>query len=495
MDYRHDRPLILDRRGQRILLRGRVRRLEDGSYYYGYGGAGTITQSYSTGAVSGSSNTGGFAGWNSGSITSSFWDTSTNAPGLPAVGNQIETPGVTGLTTAQFGNISYFQNAGWSFGTTAGGAGCGDGGGCWAIVDNDGSLNNTGGATGATRPMLLSEWSTTITNAHQLQLVVLNPSASYTLANNIDLAPALANASDVWGPNGATGFVPIGNSTTNFTGTFNGQGNAISNLVVNLPTNTTAGSYAGDVRLHRHRRHNHERQIARRRSVTGENNVGALVGQNNGTLTQSYASVTVVGASNVGGLVGVNGGSVTQSYAAGSVNGVTNVGGLAGLNGGSIAQAYATGDVTGTNNVGGLIGYNSGSFTIATYDVAAAFEQGWLNQTNPNGVWSYGYSSGFTGPISLYSQTVQNGVNGSNAQYWLTPSVDAGTSPAAEFNHGAGPVNGNVVNFLPNRSLSWPGSAGNIPTPYSPLRPPGPIRSRPHSAATRTASAPMPASS
>ena len=66
-----------------------------------------------------------------------------------------------------------------------------------------------GGAAGATRPMLLSEYSTNITNAHQLQLMELNPAASYTLANNIDLGPALANASDMWGPNGAAGFVPI----------------------------------------------------------------------------------------------------------------------------------------------------------------------------------------------------------------------------------------------------------------------------------------------
>ena len=30
------------------------------------------------------------------------------------------------------------------------------------------------------------------------------------------------------------------------------------------------------------------------------------------------------------------------------------------------------------------------------YDAAAEFEQGWTTQSNPNGAWSYGYSSGFT---------------------------------------------------------------------------------------------------
>ena len=81
---------------------------------------------------------------------------------------------------------------------------------CWVIVDADGSLNNAGGAAGATRPMLLSEWSTTITNPHQLQLMALDLNANYTLANNINLGPSLSNASDVWGPNGCAGFVPIG---------------------------------------------------------------------------------------------------------------------------------------------------------------------------------------------------------------------------------------------------------------------------------------------
>ena len=60
----------------------------------------------------------------------------------------------------------------------------------------------------------------------------------------------------------------------------------------------------------------------------------------------------------------------------------------------------------------------SASLGAQTYDVAAAFEQGWVNKSNPNGVWSYGYSSGFSAPVTLYTQTVQNGVNGPNAQYW-----------------------------------------------------------------------------
>jgi hypothetical protein len=90
---------------------------------------------------------------------------------------------------------------------------------------------------------------------------------------------------------------------------------------------------------------------------------------------------------------------------------------------------------------------NSWADTI--YDAAADFERGWTTQSNPNGVWSYGYSSGFTNPVTLYNQTVQNGINGPNAQYWLSPSVNIANSPSAEFNNGPAYDDGNI-DFLAN---------------------------------------------
>ena len=110
---------------------------------------------------------------------------------------------------------------GFAFTTTPGAAGNG-----WVMVDVDGTLNNAGGAAGATFPMLAFEYSTTINNAHQLQLMAMKLAASYTLGQNIN-ASATGNGTDVWG---SSGFVPIGSSSTPFTGTFDGLGNAISNL-------------------------------------------------------------------------------------------------------------------------------------------------------------------------------------------------------------------------------------------------------------------------
>jgi len=107
-----------------------------------------------------------------------------------------------------------------------------------------------------------------------------------------------------------------------------------------------------------------------------------------------------------------------------------------------------------------LVGCKSEFVPLAqTYDPSVSFEKGWTTQSNPNGVWSYGYSSGFTNPITLYEKTVRNGINGPNAQYWLSPSVNTGTSPSAEYNNGPAINDGNI-DFLTNEFLLVAGIRG-----------------------------------
>ncbi|MGA9527937.1 MAG: hypothetical protein WBS24_07475 [Terriglobales bacterium] len=71
-----------------------------------------------------------------------------------------------------------------------------------------------------------------------------------------------------------------------------------------------------------------------------------------------------------------------------------------------------------------------------SWDVAASFEDGWTTKSNPYGMWSYGYSSGFTAPVTLYDRAEQNGVNGPNTQFWLSSAVDLANSPSAAYNNG-----------------------------------------------------------
>jgi hypothetical protein len=107
-----------------------------------------------------------------------------------------------------------------------------------------------------------------------------------------------------------------------------------------------------------------------------------------------------------------------------------------------------------------LVGCNSEFVPVAqTYNPAVSFAKAWTTQSNPSDIWSYGYSSGFTKPITLYDKTAQNGINGPNAQYWLSSSANAGTSPSAEYNNGPAVNDGNI-DFLANEFLLVAGIRG-----------------------------------
>ena len=103
-------------------------------------------------------------------------------------------------------------------------------------------------------------------------------------------------------------------------------------------------------------------------SGTGEY-AGGLAGYNYmGGILSCYSSGSVdTDANCVGGLTGFSDGSVSESYATGSVSGNDNVGGLVGYNqrtfystpSGTVAHCYAVGAVSATINVGGLIGFNN----------------------------------------------------------------------------------------------------------------------------------------
>lgn len=176
---------------------------------------GTLINGYSTGSVSGTSGTGGLVGVNfRGNVNTSFWDEQTSG--------QITSAGGTGLTTAQMQTTTNF--IGFNFTTTTGATG-----NSWVMVDTDGTLNNAGGAAGGTYPILASEYSTTIDNPHQLQLMAMNLSGNYTQGKNIDAA-ATGTTGDVW--SGST-FIPVGNYSTKFAGTFDGLGHSISNITIN----------------------------------------------------------------------------------------------------------------------------------------------------------------------------------------------------------------------------------------------------------------------
>ena len=94
--------------------------------------------------------------------------------------------------------------------------------------------------------------------------------------------------------------------------------------------------------------------------VSGDWEVGGLVGFNSGGISNCYSTGDINGASDVGGLVGTNDGLnavVLNCNFDGSVSGTgCCIGGLVGLSRGSLFSCYSTGIVTGNEFVGGLVG-------------------------------------------------------------------------------------------------------------------------------------------
>jgi hypothetical protein len=99
-------------------------------------------------------------------------------------------------------------------------------------------------------------------------------------------------------------------------------------------------------------------------NIGGNDYIGGLVGMSNGSTIEScYSSGTIRGTGyDAGGLTGRNRGIIKKCYATGNVTGKVSVGGLSGCtenirsNGGIISNSCAIGNVTGETNVGGLVG-------------------------------------------------------------------------------------------------------------------------------------------
>ena len=186
-------------------------------------------------------------------------------------------------------------------------------------------------------------------------------------------------------------------------------------------------------------------------SVTGGsdsfNNVGGLVGLNEGTIIASYATIATVNGgtgslSIVGGLVGWNRTSssvIIASYASGNVDdssipGSINVGGLVGRNNGTITASYATATANGTSggsdNVGGLVGGNQ-------FRIIASYATGTANGGDGDGDSVGGLIGNGSGSGSVimasYADGVANGGAGSGDSVGRLIGANVGSTPTASY--------------------------------------------------------------
>ncbi len=186
---------------------------------------------------------------------------------------------------------------------------------------------------------------TPISTCQELQDMENNLGGDYYLTQDID-------CSDTKNWNGEKGFDPIGS----FSGTFNGNGHVISDLYINRGSTESVGLF-GETGSGVEVKNIGLENV----NITGYEEVGGLIGHNNGgsVFSDSYSTGSVSGSNDVGGLVGQNWGSVSDSYSTGSVSGGVSVGGLVGYNNnGGVSDCYSTGSVSGSGDVGGLVGQN-----------------------------------------------------------------------------------------------------------------------------------------
>ncbi|MEC5218852.1 filamentous hemagglutinin family protein [Actimicrobium sp. GrIS 1.19] len=398
-------------------------------------GGSVINNVHATGRVSGNFPLllGGLIGDtpNQPSVSNGYWDTTTTGQSNARISGSLV--GTTGIANADAYNQASY--VGFDFRST----------GPWFSVN------------GYTRPFLRMEAANSITNAHQLQLMSMNVVGSYTLANNIDLAPSLTNKSEIWKDNSASvnysnykgSFVPVMGLITQvtgdpnpsgmgrFSGQLDGLSHAIDHLYIYRPLNSEIGLFAQGASA------TFKNIGLTNVDVTGSGDVGGLVGYNgvNGfslpTILNAYVTGSVTSNFSqfnvgdlVGGLTGYSKGTISNSYSTATVSGnVSLMGGLVGQNDAIISNSYATGNVSGTGigtrisgisggasqYIGGLVGKNDVALAagiIQSTDSSFSYATG-----NVSGVNYVGGLVGWNGTLGTVSGAYATGNTTGSGDY------------------------------------------------------------------------------
>ena len=338
----------------------------------GYNG-GTVTNAYSTVAVSGNNNVGGLIGEARGTITNTYAVGKVMATGTSKVGglvgyksgtvnNSYWAVDTTGQATSPAGEGKFFSAmlkqgsyTNWDFNTV------------WEIEEGVTLpyLKGMAKPTGVNKTSYTyTEWEGAgtqespylVKTPEQLNAINYSLSTHYKLTNDINMQDK-------------TFEIIAKTQSTAFTGTFDGDGHKISNLKIES-ANQYIGMFGyingGKIK----------NLLLENVQVKGTNAyVGGLAGGNyNGTITNVGVTGEVTSTGNsVGGLLGYNSGTITNAYSTVAVSGgASNIGGLIGQNyNGTITNTYAVGKVTatGASSVGGLTGYNRGTVTNSYWAV------------------------------------------------------------------------------------------------------------------------------
>ena len=165
---------------------------------------------------------------------------------------------------------------------------------------------------------------------YDLQAVRYYLDEDFILMNDLDSTTAGYTRLASPTANRGKGWLPIGTAYEPFAGTFDGQGYEIRDLFIDR---TDKDKLDWNIGL-----------FGRVHTRGTIKNVGVV-------------NVNIIGWWCVGGLVGNNWGTVSNSYSTGNVTGLKYAGGLVGCQSyGTVSNSYSTSNVTGTSHSGGLVG-------------------------------------------------------------------------------------------------------------------------------------------
>lgn len=217
-----------------------------------------------------------------------------------------------------------------------------------------------------------------------------------------------------------------------FQGTFHGNGHTISGLSfdkkgskVGLFRTLTASAVVEDLTV--------EGTLAPQGSA---GQAGLLAGENYGTVNRCAAQGSVTGQEDIGGLVGLNGegGLLSACSSAADVTGVTNVGGITGQNLGTVENCTNTGnlntqaDQDTPTSVGGIAGLSRGTIRGCTNRGPVGYQHVGYNMGGIAGMQS--------GEISNCANTApiqgRKDVGGIGGQFEPNTSLTYGLSPSQQ---------------------------------------------------------------
>ena len=296
-----------------------------------------------------------------------------------------------------------------------------------------------GGSGTDSDPYLIS----TVAQLRNLQTDISLLSQNFKLANDLQFLSTSYSDS-------AVGWQPIGNSTHPFVGEFDGGGHVIQDLYINTGENGVGlfGNVSGTIK----------NVNLINANVTGNLNVGALVGWTIGAISNSHISGNITGIGIVGGIVGWSEGIIANSSITGNVTGKFVLGGVVGFSFDDVYNISASVNIEGEQYTGGLIGNNRGTATnlFGEIRVSGAFSTGGL----------VGYNNGNISDIHLegivHGTQYIGGVVGYNLAN-VTDSSWTGIINAMDTLGGiAGFSNGTIVNSTSRHDIVGTYNVGGL---------------------------------